>query len=308
MRSGFVTGLCLLTLGLVSSSAGQQTAPSASAPLPTAPTAPAETSRQITLPAPTMPAPVPIDAAAVALLQKSLAALGGVAIQDATLTGSVTRTVGPDTDTGTITMKALGTRFSRVDLSLPRGTVSELRGADAKNAPVNTTSGLDGAVHPVAGHNGMTDAVWFLPQLTSLAGDPTKNPRLVISYAGQETRNGVSVQHLHFYRQFPVPAMPAGFKLPPPDLSRLTACDIYLDSTTFLPVALTFATHPEKNSLVDIPVDIEFSNYQHANGASNGPLVPFHMLKFLNGTLTLDITIQSATINSGLTSTEFAQQ
>jgi hypothetical protein len=74
------------------------------------------------------------------------------AIKDATLTGTATRTVGPDTETGTITMKALGTNQSRVDLIVAGGTWSEVRGVNAKGVPQGSWTGLDGTTHQARPH------------------------------------------------------------------------------------------------------------------------------------------------------------
>ena len=85
-------------------------------------------------------------------------------------------------------------------------------------------------------------------------------------------------------------------------LVTLSSTDVYLDSSSLLPVAFAFNTHPDNNSLLNIPVEIDFSNYQAVNGAQ----IPFHIQKFLNGSLFLDMTIQSAAVNSGLTTSTFS--
>ena len=82
---------------------------------------------------------------------------------------------------------------------------------------------------------------------------------------------------------------------------HLSETDIFLDSTTSLPVAIAFNIHPDNNALLDIPAEIQFSDYRTVKGAQ----IPFHLQKFINNTLTLDLQFQSATTNSGLLATDF---
>jgi hypothetical protein len=296
--------VCLVFVAAGAVNANQSsTQPPASAG-PTSKTAsPPRLTGQATMVFPSVPAPV--DPTALSLIQKALAALnGGAAITDVTLTGNATRTAGSDVETGPITMKALGARFSRVDISSEKGTRTELRGADSSGKPQNLSIDPSGTSTAVAGHNTMTDAVWFFPALSTLSKNPANYPNLAISYVGQEQKDGVAVQHIHFITELPHPSVGPASRLPAPDLSRLTAMDLYLDASTSLPVALTFATHPDKNSLIDVPVEVEFSSYQSVHGV----LVPFHIRKYVNGTLFLDATLQSASINTGLSAAQFAAQ
>jgi hypothetical protein len=87
-------------------------------------------------------------------------------------------------------------------------------------------------------------------------------------------------------------------------MQHLTQMDLYLDPTSLLPVALSFMTHPDNSELLDIPVQVQFSNYQSIGGVQ----IPFHVQKFLNGSLSLDVQVQSAVLNSGLSSSAFAVQ
>jgi hypothetical protein len=85
---------------------------------------------------------------------------------------------------------------------------------------------------------------------------------------------------------------------------RLTLTDFFLDSTTFLPATVDFNIHPDNDMLFDIPVEIQFTNYTVVSGSK----IPFHVQKFVNNTLTLDLQIQSATLNSGLSVSSFVVQ
>lgn len=236
------------------------------------------------------------QAQAVALATNALSALSaGHPISDVTLTGTGTRTAGSDVESGNVTLKALGPYQSRVDLVVSGGTLSDIFSLSASDAPQGFWIGKDGTAHPMAEHNTLAGAVWFFPALSILS--QASNPNYAVSYLGQETRQGVSVQHLRFVLQSPS-ASAAGDQI----LAQLSATDVYLASSSLLPVALAFNTHPDNDALTDVPVEADFSDYQAVNGVQ----VPFHIQKFLNGVLLLDLAVQNVTVNSGLTDSAFA--
>src|SRR5205807_816317 len=100
-------------------------------------------------------------------------------------------------------------------------------------------------------------------------------------------------------------------------LQRLSQFDIFLDSATFLPVAVAFNIHPDNNALLDIPVEIRYSDYRSVGSGvgpnvgpgfslASSPQAPFHIEKFLNGSLSLDLQFSTVTLNSGLTAADFS--
>jgi hypothetical protein len=236
------------------------------------------------------------DPQAVTLANQAFSALAGrTQINDVTLTGTTIRTAGSDGDTGTVTLKALGTSQSRVDMNLSNGQRSEIRNL-SNGLPQGFWTALNSSAHTAAKHNSMTDAAWFFPALSVLsqASDST----LLFTYVGQETRNGNAVQHIRAAQNVSPSFDPSGL------IQRLSTEDIYLDATSLLPVALTFNEHPDNNALANIPIEVDFSNYQVVNGVR----IPFRIQKFFNGTLFLDVTVQSAALNSGLTNADFIAQ
>jgi len=244
----------------------------------------------------TTPAPPTSDPQAIAFATNALAALTGtVQVSDVTLTGTATRTAGSDVETGAVTLKALGTANSRMDLSTSSGTRSEIR-TNASGFPQGTWIGLDGTSHTIASHNCLTDAVWFFPAFSILS--QAANVNVLATYVGQETRNGASVQHLRFTQPLSATADPTGL------LTALTTEDIYLDPNSFFPVAILFNTHADSNAAVNVAVEIDFSNYQVTGGAQ----APTRIQELLNNSLFLDITVQSVTLNSGLTQSTFSTQ
>jgi hypothetical protein len=241
----------------------------------------------------TTSAPVTKDPQAVSLATASLAALSGsISVADVTLSGTATQIAGSDAETGTVTLKVAGSSDSRIDLNLSNGPRSEVRNV-SNSAPTGSWAGTDGVSHAFPMHNCMTDAAWFAPQLSVLS--QLSDPNLAVLYVGQESRDGTIVQHLHFETPQSSSVDPTGM------LRHLSAEDVYLDASSLLPVAITFNTHPDNDAGTDIPVEIDFSTYTQVNGAQ----IPFHVQKFLNGSLFLDLVVQSAVLNSGIPQSAF---
>jgi len=230
------------------------------------------------------------DPQAITLAAQSFAALTqGTTVADVTLSGTATWIVGGDNFGGPVTLKALGAGQSRIDLNLSGLQRSEIR---TLNNGIPAIGWIDASgTHKGAEHNCYTEAAWFFPALWSLWN--TSNPALTATFLGSTTYNSVSAQHLlmHEYAsdQF---------------LNALSATDVYVAPTNFLPSGITFKAHPDTDALRDVPVEIRFANYQNVNGV----MVPFRIQKLLNGSLMLDITVQSATINSGLSALDFTIQ
>jgi hypothetical protein len=234
-------------------------------------------------------APPANSAQAAALLQGSLSALtGGQQLTDVTLTASARRIAGSDDESGTATLKAIAAGASSMNLSLSAGARSEIFNASA-TPPTGSWSGPDAIAHPMAYHNMLTGPFWFFPAF-ALASSSSA-PAAQVSYIGPETHNGQAVQHLTITQS--LPASVNG----DPSYTHLTQLDFFLDSTTFLPAALAFTIHPDNNELLDIPVEIRFTGYTAVNGAQ----IPFHVQKFINNSLTLDLQLQNASLNTGIT-------
>ncbi|HEX9223733.1 MAG TPA: hypothetical protein VF860_10415 [Candidatus Acidoferrales bacterium] len=231
------------------------------------------------------------------VLQGALNALtGGTAVADVTLAGTARRIAGSDNETGTATLKALATGESRMDLSFASGPRSEVRASSSAAADAaGSWSAADGVWHPIANHNLFADSSWFFPALT--IGRLASSASYVLSYVGQETRNGQAVVHVTASQQFTgIPAAQA------PLFQHLSQMDIFLDAATLLPAALLFNTHPDNDAGLDIPIEIRFSDYRAVNGVHT----PFHVQKYLNNGLVLDLHINTVNLNTGLSAAAFS--
>lgn len=232
------------------------------------------------------------DPQAVALASKAIGVMtGGQVLQDVTLTGNVRW--GPENnDVGTATLKAFGTGESRVDLGSSVGTRTEIRDA-SEGTPQGKWINPNGQSSIFAGQNTLTDAVWFFPVFSSLRG----GSNIVLSYIGLETRNGEAVQHL---RSCAYECSSAPY--PARSLQQLSTMDFYLNAVTSLPVSVVFSQHPDTDSTVNIPVEVDYSNYESISGVET----PMVIRKSINGTPLFEISLTSVVFNSGLTLSDFS--
>ena len=200
---------------------------------------------------------------------------------------------GSDEESGPATLEVLGHLESLVVLNLSGGQRQEIQ-----NGSQAALTGIDGQQQLAPLHNSLNPAAWFFPAL--LVEGLIQDTSYSITYAGVESLDGASVHHFQATRTLPGQGDAATMEL----LQRLTALDLYLDATTFLPVALNFNTHPGNDALQSIPVGIEFSDYRSSGGVATA----FHVRKFLQRSLLLDISMTSVAINSGLPPGDFQIQ
>jgi hypothetical protein len=229
---------------------------------------------------------------AAQLLQGALAALiGNQSLSDIRLTGAARRIAGSDEESGTVTLKALASGESRVDLNLPSSTGTELCAKSTYGDLVGYEIGPDGA-HRIPEHNMRTGCIWFFPAFAIsrfITGSAT--------YGGEEIRDGKLLKHLSASQLFPwLDPEGAAFA------QRLSQTEIFLDPVNRLPIAFEFNTHSESNALLDIPIEVRYSDYRIVSGVQ----VPFRIQKYRNNSLILDLQLENATTNSGLAPTAFA--
>jgi hypothetical protein len=234
------------------------------------------------------------DPNGVALASRALRALaGGTALTDITLQATATYIAGSDQETGTAALVALsnqqnptvgGTGQSLVTLNLTGGQRQEIRSGFA-----GAWVGTDGTPHALLSHDCFVDAAWFYPGFTlaAFASDPT----LAITLAGQEVHAGEPVFHLIVSRVV-ARKNPGTVAF----IQRLSTMHLYLDASTLLPAALDFNLHHDKNTNMDIPVEIRFGGYQ----AFNGVQVPTRIQRYIQNSLVLDLTVTKAAVNSGV--------
>lgn len=234
----------------------------------------------------------PLDAAS--FLRQSLSRQSGHSlIQDVRLTGTVESIAGSDDETVPFTFLGNASGSSRLEVNLSDGRLTEIRQVSPSGLNA-TSSGKEGEPHVPAGHNLMTDTAWNFPYLVLRRMLQDKN---VVTSCG-ETEEG-------FIRIVSYTQPPSGLTTEAgAQLQHISQQEMDLDPTTFLPIRFKFNIHPDNNALLDIPVTVLFLDYRSIGGA----MIPMHVAKFVNETLSLDFHVQQATLNSGLTEADFSSR
>lgn len=246
----------------------------------------------------TTPVLSPANVQGAAILRQAVGAvIGSTVVSDVTLNGTATRIAGSDNESGSVLLEGLAGGQSLFNFTSASGKLDEVRSISSSGVPIGSWTGPDGTTHSMSGHNLLTDSSWFFPALT--LGRLLASPTDVVALVGQDTKDGISVTQLTTSQQFP--DFDANMAA---QMQHLSQTELFLDAKTLLPVALEFNIHPDNNLLLDIPVEIRFSDYRAVNGVQ----IPFHVQKYLNNSLILDIQLRSATFNSGLSASAFTVQ
>jgi hypothetical protein len=239
-----------------------------------------------------------MDAQSTLVISASGLALGNQNVADTTFTGNVTHFDGTTTASGTGTVKIKGSDESRVDLTLSSSARSEVRAVQA-GIPAGSWSNGSQVSKRQALHNLLIPACWASPVLLIAS---VHRPGTTVVYVAQEQRSGSLVDHLR------VSYLPAGISFRGSETSavvqRLSTYDLYFDALTHLPLALAFTAHSDRDLNVDIPAEVQFSNYTNVSGV----LVPFHVQRLIQKRVNLDFTVSTAAVNVGLTDSDFAVQ
>ena len=215
------------------------------------------------------------------LLAGSLKSLGNNA-SSLSLSGTSVFVAGSTEDNGSFTAQCGLKGSSQINLMLGGLSRSETRQTSA-GTPSGSWTDARGVSHAMAGHNLMTPASWFCPAV--MLSDILSNPTLTVMYVGRESKNGKSVEHVI------VTVPPVDSTSVQARMASLTQTDIFLDSSSLLPLALDFNVHPDNDAAVNIPVEIRFSNYVESAGVWQ----PATVEKYLNSVLTLKLQTSSAT-------------
>ena len=228
------------------------------------------------------------------LLQRALAALSGnQSLTDVTFTGTAHRIAGSEDETGHAVLKALPSGASRMEFDFPSGTQREVQN-NSSGSPAGVWSGADAVSHKISYHNLLVDPVWFFPTFPIMR---RVTAAFAVADLGLESYNGQSAEHLVTYQLSTLKLAPGA-----PTIEHLSQLDFFVDPATFLPAAITFNIHPDDNAGLDLPVEVRFSDYRQVNGAQ----VPFHIERFLNNSLTFELQLNAATLNSGLDNSSFS--
>lgn len=229
------------------------------------------------------------DPQAVVVLQRSIAAMASAPPSDSTATGTTTIIAGSETSQGTVQIRTRTSSETSIQFQMPSQTWSVIFSAGQAN---RVDSGAV-TVLPLELASSSQSLYFPLPYLSGLLS----NPDFSLQYVGQESLGSATASHIRVQNTFNSQAQSQ-------HLSEFTVADIWLDSTTSLPLKITTTRRYGGGSSPRIAVSVAYSNYQRVSGVQ----YPFVIQESVNGTLWATTTIQSVTFNSGLTDANFPIQ
>ncbi len=203
------------------------------------------------------------------------------------LAGSANWYAGSLEDVGTATLTASATGAATMQLSLAtKGSWTESQSDFGANTSCQWTAN-DGAVHEGNYLNCIRPVTWFLP---SISLQPTLIPAGIgVADLGTGVIGQESCRHIQSQA---VLSQITGKLLLPRSVAASTT-DIGVDPSTLLPSILQYQMRLDDDGHTEMIVEIHYSNYQSVGGVT----IPFLIQRYINGTLQLEIHVNSAQIS-----------
>ena len=230
------------------------------------------------------PAPLQTQTATVTastVTTQAIAAFSALPVTQIQLSGTAKAYAGSSQPSGTFTATLKSTGESTLQLNMDALSRTETAGPWA-SPPQCAWTGTDGVQHSAADHNCRVALTWLVPDLTLQARVTSLAQQLS---AASETAPGtyrlsLSESHSEFS----------------PDLNtllnNLSTAKLAVDQITFLPATLDFNLHPDKDANTNIAIEVRYTDYRQVNGAT----IPFHIQRYLNNGLALDLQVETAVV------------
>lgn len=211
---------------------------------------------------------------------RAIAAFSSVPVASVHITGTAHAIAGSTNERGTFTLDL--DRNGKSTFALTAGALSRNdQTGNFNEDPACIWAGADSVTHQTANHNCWLPVNWMLPLLA------LQNPTVTLkqSVSASTQADGSHVSEITIQRD--VASRAAGKWI-----ARFSKVNIDLDPSTFVPVSMTFAQHPDNNSFSDIAIEIRYSDYRQVNRAN----LPFRIQKYVNHALALDLEVSDATV------------
>jgi len=239
------------------------------------------------------PSPVGVsrDASAIAIVQSSLAAMGGPRLavgQSVIMTGTLT-VAGTTPVSFPITIKTHGTNQLRSELTTPKGLrVTVISGgAGAIKYPDGRLKRL--AYENVAGYRNQ-----YLPALSSLFEVSLTN--MSVENLGQANVDGATADVVALGNSSR-PKLES-----PSEATQASQMLFYIDRTTRFVSRIQCSHFSENTSNDSQGMEIRFSDYRQVQGV----FVPFHQQTFADGSLLMDLQFNSVDLGAVSSDSDFA--
>lgn len=202
------------------------------------------------------------------------------------LSGQVIWHAGSLEDSGSASLIADSSGAMQIQLSLAKkGAWMEAQEKIASGMACSW-SGSDQIVHYNDVMNCSRPTVWFFPLITLQSSAMSSG--VGVADLGSETIESRPAEHLQIQAVFS--------DLPDNLLARsmhASTTNLDIDSVTLLPVCLRYEVKSDNGASTAIPIEIRYSDYRNVNGVK----VPFLIQRYINGSLQLEIHLDSAQVN-----------
>jgi hypothetical protein len=210
-------------------------------------------------------------------------------INSVQLSGEIATQAGATSDSGTVTAVSRVDTTSSTQLNLTSGTWTETRVAIANSGIYQCTwSGPDGAVHNAASHNCVVPASWMCPSLMLQPGLTPSN--VGIAYIAHETLGDEGVEHVQMQVIYGNAQTPTNVTAL---LEQVSTVDLYVDSSSFLPVMLRTTLRADNDANTSIPVEVHYSNFIQSSGVT----VPSSIQRYIDSSLQDSVTLTGVSAN-----------
>jgi len=212
----------------------------------------------------------------------------GKVVQRIQISGQVIKHSGSTEDTGTVQLSAENNGSSQMSILFSSsGQRTESQTGTGLDAICQWT-GTDGIAHAVPSGNCALSALWFLPAFSL---QPSLLPaNLSIEEFGIETVGQSSNLYRHLRSRFLSTSASDEIST---SVSEQSKAEIGLSPDSGLPAVLAYSMHPDDGSPVQVAIEIRYSDYRIIDGVR----IPFHIQRYINGALQLEILASSAQIN-----------
>jgi hypothetical protein len=226
------------------------------------------------------------DTQAVTLFQKAIVALAPTQPSDVTAVGNTTIVEGSETTNGTIKIRTRGAVETKVDFQsasknwsivFANGEANRLEDSKTTELPLELVASTQSLHFP-------------LPYLSGILA----NSDYSLAFIGQETVENTACNHVRVFNTFvSQPALQF--------LSSFTTADVWLDTSTGLPVKIGMTRRYGGGSAPRIPISTVYTNYQTVSGVR----FPMTIKEYITETLWATTSIQSVNFNTGLSDSDF---
>lgn len=225
------------------------------------------------------------------LAQMSNAFSRGKAIQNVHLSGNAFWYAGSLEDSGSVELTASKDGSSEMRLILSTsGIRTESQGPDTEGGRICHWAGNDGKAHEIRSGSCQRSALWFLPTLSLQSAQANRHIAVIDRGSGPVGSGDTVYRHLQSQLSLNMSGLPSTIA---DEMTKQSKTDIGLDPNSLLPSVVSYSVHPDNGASTSIAVEIHYSDYRLMDGIQ----IPFHIQRYVNGSLQLDIQVSAAQIN-----------